>query len=71
MGINLDQRFTLQFAPGSDSVTIELLDTSLPTAEGTTGDAPFAESRSSAAAAGLDVFAIAKSNPLAKWKRVF
>jgi hypothetical protein len=63
MGINLDARFVVQFAlEKGDRVRVELLDTSRPAFDGCVADTEFAESLIRAAAAGQDVFGMARGS---------
>ena len=63
LGVILDPQFTLQFAThGEDAIRVELLDTSLPAFDGCIADRQFAESLIRAAAAGQDVFNIARAS---------
>jgi hypothetical protein len=63
MGINLDERFVVQFAAQRrGDIRIELLDTSRPAIDACVADADFAESLIRAAAAEEDVFQIARAS---------
>src|SRR5438128_2290139 len=63
MGINLDERFVVQFAPQKrGGIRIELLDTSRPAFDACVADTEFAESLIRAAAEGQDVFQIARAS---------
>ena len=62
MGIILDPQFTVQFAPQKQGIRVELLDTSRPAFDACVADAAFAESLIRAAAAGHDVFQIARAS---------
>jgi len=63
MGINLDDRFVVQFAHQKrGGVRVELLDTSRPAIDACIADSEFAESLILAAAAGQDVFQIARAS---------
>lgn len=63
MGINLDERFVVQFAPEKrGGIRVELLDTSRPAFDACVADAEFAESLIRAAAEGHDVFQIARAS---------
>jgi len=63
LGIALDERFVLQFAPQKrGGVRVELLDTSGPAFDACLADPKFAESLIRAAAEGQDVFQIARAS---------
>ncbi len=63
MGVNLDERFAVQFAPQSrEGVRVELLDTSHTAIDACVADSHFAESLIRAAAAGQDVFQMARGS---------
>jgi hypothetical protein len=63
MGINLDERFVVQFARQKrGGIRVELLDTSRPSFDACVADAEFAESLIRAASEGRDVFAVARSS---------
>jgi hypothetical protein len=69
MGINLDERFVVQFAPQKGGgIRIELLDTSGPACHACVVNAEFAESLIRAAADGRDVFQLARGSTY-KWDR--
>ena len=62
LGIDLDERFVLQFAThGRSGVRVELLDTSGPSCDSCLADPEFAESLIRAAAEGQDVFQLARA----------
>jgi hypothetical protein len=63
MGIILDSKFTVQFAPQKrGGIRVELLDTSRPAFDACVADVPFAESLIRAAADGKNVFQIARAS---------
>jgi hypothetical protein len=62
IGINLDERFVVQFAPQRAGVRVELLDTSGPAFDACMADSRFAESLIRAAAEGRDVFQVARAS---------
>ena len=62
IGINLDERFVVQFAPTRGEVRVELLDTSGPSYDACMADSAFAESLIRAAAEGQDVFHVARAS---------
>ncbi|MEW6307202.1 MAG: hypothetical protein AB1705_27430 [Verrucomicrobiota bacterium] len=63
MGIHLDERFVVQFAPKKHSrIRVELLDTARPAFDACVTDAEFAEELIQAAAEGRDVFQIARTS---------
>ena len=63
LGINLGERFAVQFAPQKQrGVRVELLDTHGPAFDSCVADAQFAESLIRAAAEGQDVFRIARAS---------
>ena len=63
MGINLDERFVVQFAPQKrGGVRVELLDTSRPAFDACVADTQFAESLIRAIAEGHDVFQLARAS---------
>jgi hypothetical protein len=62
LGINLDERFVVQFATKRGGVHVELLDTSGPSYDACMADSAFAESLIRAAAQGQDVFQVARAS---------
>ena len=62
MGINLDERYVVQFAPSKAGVRVELLDTAGPSFDGCGADAAFAEELIRAAFEGRDVFKVARAS---------
>lgn len=63
MGIILDPRFTVQFAPQTQGgIRVELLDTSGPSFDACVSDVAFAEILIRAAADGRDVFQLARAS---------
>jgi hypothetical protein len=63
MGINLDERFVVQFAPEKrGGIRVELLDTSRPAFDVCVADVEFAKSLIRAATEGHDVFQIARAS---------
>lgn len=63
MGINLDERFVVQFAcEEQGGVRVELLDTSRPAIDACVADAQFVERLIRTAAGGHDVFRIARAS---------
>ena len=66
MGINLDERYVVQFAPNRNGTRVELLDTTGPSFDGCEADAAFAEELIRAAFDGRDVFAVARASDRAR-----
>ena len=62
MGINLDERYVVQFAPNRTGMRLELLDTDGPSFDGCEADAAFAEELIRAAFKGRDVFKVARAS---------
>ena len=62
MGLNLDERYVVQFTPEDKGVRVELLDTAGPSFDACHADGGFAEQLIRAAAEGRDVFAVARAS---------
>ena len=69
LGIILDaqQKYCLQLMPEKTGVRVELVDSSIPALDACVADAPFVETLIRAAAAGQDVFALARAGHQ-EWK---
>jgi hypothetical protein len=66
LGVNLDERYVVQFAPEPGGVRVELLDTAGPSFDACTASAEFAEELIRAAFENHDVFAVARASNF-KW----